>query len=95
MTIKIFGLWGSFPCFRNAAEVTSVRENSSLQEPGTGRSSTVSESRGVVRMAASEVQTNTDEDSCITQSTSSKKKNNNKFTDSHQPLLSGSSRVLN
>lgn len=74
MTIKIFGLWGSFPCFRNAAEVTSVRENSSLQEPGTGRSSTVSESRVVVRTAASEVQTNTDEDSCITQSTSSKKK---------------------
>lgn len=93
MTIKIFGLWGSFSCFRNAAVVASVREDSSLQEPGTGRSSTVSESRGVVRMAASEVQTNTDEDSCITQSTSSKKKN--KFTESHEPLLSGSSRVLN
>lgn len=74
MTIKIFGLWGSFSCFRIAAVVTSVWENSNLQEPETGRSSTVSESRGVVHTAASEVQTNTDEDSCITQSTSSKKK---------------------
>lgn len=74
MTIKIFGLWGSFPCFRDAAVVTSVWENSNLQEPGTGRSSTVSESRGVVHTAASEVQMNTGEDPCITQSTSSKKK---------------------
>lgn len=74
MAIKIFGLWGSFSCFRNAAVVTSVRENSSLQEPGPGSSSTVSQSRGVVRTAASEGHTNTDEGSCITQSTSSKKK---------------------
>lgn len=73
MTIKIFGLWGSFPCFRDAALVTSVWENSNLQEPGTGRSSTVSESRGVVHTAASKVQTKTGEDPCITQSTSSKK----------------------